>query len=106
MYVTPDRGAHSSYSVVAQRVAQKKSWQICEAQVQVFPFQRNRDGAEGVVEKCSPDTTIVIEDIPEGVDEYLLKMYLERVTKMEEDEFTLDQKETKAVMVLQGEAAG
>ena len=91
---------------MAQRVAQKECWQICEAQVQVFPFQRNRAGAQGVVDRCSPDTTIVIEDIPEGVDEDHLKVYLERVTKMEEDEFTLDQKETKAVMVLQGKAAG
>ena len=71
--------------------------------MKVFPFQRK----QGIVEKCSPDTTIVIEGIPEEVDEGYLKLYLERVTRLEEgDEFILEQKGTKALMVLQGEAAG
>ena len=88
---------------MAQRVSLKESWEICDVQVKVCPFQRR----QGIVEKCSPDTTIVIEDIPEGVDEDNLKFYLERVTRLEEgDEFILDHKGTKALMVLQGEAAG
>ena len=71
--------------------------------MKVFPFQRK----QGIVEKCSPDTTIVIEDIPERVDEDYLKFYLEKVTRLEEgDEFTVECKGTIALMVLQGEAAG
>ena len=94
--------SHSFYAV-AQRVSLKESWEICDIQVQVLPFQRK----QGVVEKRSPDTTIVIEGIPEGVDEEHLKFYLEKVTKLEEgDEFTLEHKGTIALMVLQGEAAG
>ena len=87
---------------MAQRVAKKESWEICDVHVEVFPFQRK----QGVVEKCSPDTTIVIEGIPEGVDEEHLKFYLEKVTKLEEDDFTVECKEANALMVLQGEAAG
>ena len=88
---------------MAQRVCLKESWEICSVQVKVYPFQCR----QGIVEKCSPDTTIVIEDIPEGVDEDYLKFYLEKVTRLEEgDKFILEQKGTKALMVLQGEAAG
>lgn len=91
---------------MAQRVTQKESWPIGAVQVKVFPFQHKRDGAQGVVEKCRPDTTIVIEGIPENVNEGHLKLYLEKVTGLDEEEFALHQKETKAVMVLMGEAAG
>jgi len=92
---------------VAQRVTQKESWQICEVQVTVLPFQRKRDGAQGMMEKCCPDTTIVIEGIPKDVNEEHLKFYLEKVTRLEEgEEFVVYHKETIAVMVLLGEAAG
>ena len=95
------------YCAVAQRVTQKESWQICEVQVKVFPFQHKRDGAQGMVEKCCPDTTIVIEGIPNDVNEEHLKFYLEKVTRLEEgEEFALYHKETVAVMVLLGETAG
>lgn len=57
--------------------------------------------------KCSSDNTIVIEGIPEGVDEEHLKFYLENVTRLEEgDDFTLEHKGTNALMVLQGDATG
>ena len=94
------------YCAVAQCVTQKESWQIGKVQVKVFPFQHKCDGAQGVVEKCRPDTTIVIEGIPENVNEGHLKLYLEKVTRLEEEEFALHQKETTAVMVLLGETAG
>ena len=95
------------YCAVAQRVTQKESWQICEVQVKVFPFQQKRDGTQGMVEKCCPDTTIVIEGIPKDVNEEYLKLYLENVTRLEEGEgFALYHKETVAVMVLLGKAAG
>ena len=92
---------------MAQRVSQKESWQICEVQVKVLPFQHKRDGSQGMVEKCCPDTTIVIEGIPKDVNEEHLKFYLENVTKFDEgEEFALYHKETVAVMVLLGEATG
>ena len=91
---------------MAQRVTQKESWQICEVKVKVLPFQHKRDGAQGMVEKCCPDTTIVIEGIPKDVDEEHLKLYLENVAKLEGEEFALYHKETVAVMVLLGAAAG
>ena len=95
------------YCAVAQRVTQKESWQICDVQVKVFPFQHKHDGAQGMVETCSPDTTIVIEGIPEDVDEDHLKFYLDKVTGLDEgEEFALYHKETVAVMVLLGEAVG
>ena len=74
--------------------------------VKVFPFQHKHDGAQGMVEKCRPDTTIVLEGIPKNANEEHLKIYLEYVTRLEGEEFALYQKEIVAVMVLLGEAAG
>ena len=72
--------------------------------MKVLPFQHKHDAVQAMMENCSPNNTIVIEDVPEGIDEGHLGFYLEMVTGLEEDdEFTVKHKETKALMVLQGD---
>ena len=91
------------FCTVAQRVTSKETWEVCDVIVKVVPFQRKRDAVQAMVEDCTPENTIVIEDVPEGIDEDHLAMYLEKVTKLDEDEFTVKYKGTKALMVLQGD---
>lgn len=91
------------FCAVAQRVTSKETWEVCDVLVKVLPFQRKHDAVQAMVEKCTPANTIVIEDVPEGIDEEHLGMYLEKVTKLDDDEFTVKHKGTKALMVLQGD---
>lgn len=91
---------------VAQRVSSKESWNICDVEVKVFSITSNCTIVQGIVEKYTPDNTIVIEDIPEGVNLKSPKCQFNEVTELEEDDFTLEHKGSKALMVLLGEAAG
>ena len=92
------------FCAVAQRVTSKETWEVSDVVLKVLPFQRKHDAVQAMVENCTPDNTIVIEDVPEGIDKEHLVMYLEKATKLEEnEEFTVKHKGTKALMVLQGD---
>lgn len=85
----------------------KESWDICgDAPVKVSLVAVQLDAMQEIVEKCSQDNTILIENIPEGIAEEYLRLYLECVTPLVEDDFTLEHKGTMALMVLQGDATG
>lgn len=71
--------------------------------VKVFPFQHKCGSMQRIVGRCN---TILLEDIPEGTNEEHLKLYLESVTKLDDDKFTLEHKGAKALMVLKEEVAG
>lgn len=79
--------------------------EVCAVPMKVFPFQHTHDALQEIMEKCTPNNTIVIEGIPDGINEEYLCMYLEKATRLDEDEFSVEHKGTKALMVLQEDAA-
>ena len=93
---------------VAQRVSSKESWEVCNINVQfkVSLAVAQIDAMQEIGETSSQDNGILIEGIPDGVTEDYLRLYLESVTKLEEDAFTLEYKGTTASMMLQGDATG
>ena len=61
---------------------------------------------QGIAEWCTPENTIVLENVPKGVNIQSLQHKVKEVTELKEDDFVLEYKGTLALMMLQGHAAG
>ena len=86
---------------VAQRVVARNVWDIMGVPLRVSFPQRKRDPLEQVMRECNPSNTIVLGNIPNGIGDEHLLLYIENITGLEENEYKLHfQGREEALLIL------
>ena len=92
---------------VAQRVVARNVWDTMGVPLRVSFPQRKRDPLEQVILECNQTNTIVLGNIPNGVEDDLLTLYIESTTGLEEKEYKLHfQGREEALLILSSKRRG